>query len=72
MKKHENLGKLILCTVLFVFSLDSLILELFFLYFQKEEECMIIVLLFSNIVEYMPVYTVFKNMFEQKPPTFPS
>lgn len=60
-----------MCCFLF-FSLYYLILELFFLYFQKEEECMITVLLFSDIVEYMPVYTVFKNRFEQKPQTFPS
>lgn len=43
-----------------------------FLYFWEEEECVTIVLISGNIVECVPVYTVLKNRFVQKPQIFAS
>jgi len=55
------MGKLFLCTVFFFICLVAYFRFLF--YFPKEEECTTVTLI-SNNIEYVPVYTVFKNRFE--------
>lgn len=67
MKNHESMRKLFLSSV-FLFVYLSAYCKYLFLYFQKEE-CMTIILIFSNTVEWMPIYTVLNNGLEQKPQT---
>lgn len=67
MKNHQSMRKMVLSSV-FLFVYLSAYCEYLFLYFQKEE-CMTIILIFSNTVECMPIYTVLNNGLEQKPQT---